>query len=135
QTRRALIAQRWRLVRDAWPAGGRIAVLPAPLVALSAARVYRLDGTTQAIDPAGFAADMASAPAVPSFTRGALPAPGRVIAGIELDIDAGYGEEPDDVPQPLRQAIRILIAHWYENRGLMALGQSAAVLPQTAAAL
>ncbi len=31
QTRRALITQAWRLVRDAWPGDGRIAVLPSPL--------------------------------------------------------------------------------------------------------
>ncbi len=38
-TRRALITQTWRLVRDAWPAGGRLRVLPAPLRGVVAARV------------------------------------------------------------------------------------------------
>ncbi len=132
-TRRALIAQSWRLIRDEWPPDGRVAVLPVPLVALSAARVYRFDGSTQTIDPAAFVADVASAPAVLSFNGGAPPVPGRVIGGIELDVDVGYGEEPADVPEPLRQAIRILIAHWYENRGLT--GESAAALPQTVEAL
>jgi uncharacterized phiE125 gp8 family phage protein len=135
QTRRALIAQGWRLIRDSWPAGGRIAITPVPLRELVAARVYRLDGTTQAIDVAAFVMDAASAPAVLSFAPGALPAPGRVVAGIELDIEAGYGEEPADVPEPLRQAIRALVAHWYENRGLLAEAGAVAVLPQSAAAL
>ncbi len=135
QTRRALITQSWRLVFDAWPANGRIAVLPVPLVALTAARVYKLDGTTQAISSGVFVADIASAPAVLSFSAGALAPPGRVVAGIELDIEAGYGDEPDDVPAPLRQAIRVLVAHWYENRGLVAIGHNVAVLPETAAAL
>jgi uncharacterized phiE125 gp8 family phage protein len=135
QTRRALIAQSWRLIRDRWPDNGRIAVLPAPLVQLAAARVYRLDGTTQAIDPAAFAADVASAPALLSFVSGAMPAPGRIVAGIELDVDVGFGEAAEDVPVPLRQAIRVLVAHWYENRGLIAQGAGVAVLPETAAAL
>lgn len=135
QTRRALITQSWRLIRDAWPADGRIAVLPAPLQALAAARVYRLDGTTQAIEPAAFVADTAGAPAVLSFTGGALPATGRVIAGIELDVEVGYGDEPAEVPEPLRQAIRFLVAHWYENCGLIAVGQAVAALPQNVAAL
>jgi uncharacterized phiE125 gp8 family phage protein len=39
QTRRALITQSWRLVRDAWPQCGRIEVRPAPLQALDAARI------------------------------------------------------------------------------------------------
>jgi uncharacterized phiE125 gp8 family phage protein len=136
QSRRALIAQSWRLVRDAWPADGRIAVLPAPLVALTAARVWRLDGTTQAIDVDMFTVDVATAPGVLSFAAGALPSPGRVFAGIELDIEAGYGEAATDVPEPLRQAIRVLVSHWYENRGLVAAaGGGAATLPQSVAAL
>ena len=135
QTRRALISQSWRLSRDAWPADGRIAVLPVPLVALGAARIYRRDGSTQSIDPAAFVIDKAAAPAVLSFAAGAMPAPGRVIGGIELDLDVGYGAAPDDVPQPLRQAIRVLVAHWYENRGLAAIGRAVAALPQTALAL
>jgi uncharacterized phiE125 gp8 family phage protein len=135
QTRRALITQSWRLVRDAWPDDGRIVVLPVPLRSLAAARVYRLDGSTQALDVAGFVADVAAAPAVLSFAAGALPAPGRVFAGIELDIDVGYGDTPADVPESLRQAIRVLVAHWYENRGLIATGAGVAVLPQSVAAL
>ena len=39
------------------------------------------------------------------------------------------------MPEPLRLAIRLLTAHWYENRGLIALGHEVAVLPQTVAAL
>src|SRR4051794_27387119 len=54
QTRRALITQSWRLIRDAWPTDGRVPVLPVPLRQLTAARVYRFDGSTQSIDPAGF---------------------------------------------------------------------------------
>jgi uncharacterized phiE125 gp8 family phage protein len=135
QTRRALITQSWRLIRDSWPGDGRILVLPAPLQALAAARVYRLDGSTQALDTEAFAVDAAAAPAVLAFAAGALPAPGRIVAGIELDVEVGYGDAPADVPEDLRQAIRALVAHWYENRGLIATGGSVAVLPQSVAAL
>lgn len=131
QTRRALIAQTWRLVFDRWPAKGRIAVTPVPLRALLAARVYRADGATQPVGLDAFAVDLAGGAL--SFALGAVPAPGRAAGGIELDVEAGYGDAPDDVPEPLRQAIRVLVAHWYENRGL--IGERAAVLPESAAAL
>jgi uncharacterized phiE125 gp8 family phage protein len=133
-TRRALITQSWRLIRDSWPADGRIAVTPVPLREVVAARVYRLDGSPQAIDVDAFVANVASAPAVLGFTLGAVPAPGRAVGGIELDFEAGYGDAANDVPEPLRQAIRVLTAHWYENRGVLAEG-GAAVLPQSAATL
>jgi uncharacterized phiE125 gp8 family phage protein len=135
QTRRALITQTWRLSRDAWPDDGRIAVLPVPLRSLAAARIYKSDGTTLAIPTAAFAADAAAAPAVLAFTPGTFVAPGRAVAGIELDVEVGYGPGATDVPQPLRQAIRMLVAHWYENRGVTASGAAAATLPESVAAL
>ena len=61
--------------------------------------------------------------------------PERAIAGIEIDVTCGYGNEPDDVPEPLRQAILHLVAHWYENRGLVAAGAEVAVLPHSVSAL
>ena len=69
-----------------------------------------------------------------AFAPWALPAPGRLAAGIEIDVVSGYGDDAADVPQPLRQAIRLLVAHWYENRGLAAVG-AVTVLPSTVAAL
>ena len=130
QTRRALITQSWRLSFDAWPRDGRLTVLPAPLQALAATRVYDFDNNAQALDTAAFVLDRGASALI--FAPWALPAPGRVAAGIELDVTTGFGDAAIDVPEPLRQAIRLLVAHWYENRGLVGSG---AVLPQTVAAL
>ena len=135
QTRRALITQTWRLARDAWPADGRIAVLPAPLQELAAARVYDSDGAAQAIDLAAFVSDTVSAPGVLSFAPWSLPAPGRAQSGIELDVVVGYGDTAAAVPAPLRLAIRLLLVHWYENRGVVAAGPGGAPLPASVAEL
>lgn len=135
QTHRALITQTWRLVRDTWPDNGRLGVLPVPLASLVAARTYDAAGTAHTFDTAVFTLDKASAPALLSFAPGALPVPGRTVAGIEVDVTVGYGTTAASVPEPLRQAIRLLTAHWYENRGLVAAGGGAAVLPASVAAL
>ena len=134
QTRRALITQSWRLVLDAWPDDGRILVWPAPLQSLSAVRVYDLDNNASTVDTGSFVADVAASQLV--FAPWALAQPGRIAAGIELDVMCGYGNVATDVPEPLRQAIRLLVAHWYENRGLVEGGiTGVAVLPNTVAAL
>jgi uncharacterized phiE125 gp8 family phage protein len=133
QTRRALITQSWRITADAWPQDGRLTVLPAPLQALTVARVYDLDGNAQVLDLQAFVPDLGASTLV--FAPWALPAPGRIAAGIELDITVGYGDAAIDVPEPLRQAIRLLTAHWYDNRGLVASGASGALLPLSVAAL
>jgi uncharacterized phiE125 gp8 family phage protein len=36
---------------------------------------------------------------------------------IEIDVAAGFGPNPESVPEPLRLAIRRLVARWFENRG------------------
>jgi uncharacterized phiE125 gp8 family phage protein len=134
QTRRALITQSWRLSRDSWPEDGRLKVLPAPLQTLAAARVYDENNTTHAIDTQSFVLDLGASAL--AFAPWALPMPGRLVAGIELDVTVGYGDAAGDVPEPLKQAIRLLVAHWYENRGLVATGATQiAALPQTVAAL
>jgi uncharacterized phiE125 gp8 family phage protein len=131
-TRRALITQTWRLVRDAWPASGRIVVTPQPLRQLVAVRVYREDGAAQSFDLQAFVLDKASG--VLAFPAWSLAAPGQRAGGIELDVEAGYGGA-SEVPEPLRQAIRMLVAHWYENRGVVIAGQDITELPIAATAL
>jgi uncharacterized phiE125 gp8 family phage protein len=132
QTRRALITQTWRIIRGCWPPEGRLSISPAPVQEILAARVYDSDGSALAIDTQAFVIDKASA--LIAFAPWSLPAPGRSFGGIELDVKAGYGDAGTDVPEPLRQAIRLLLAHWYENRGLTA-GRAVAVSPASVSAL
>lgn len=132
QTRRALVTQNWRIVLDQWPADGRLPVRPAPLQSVTAARVYNVDGAAQTIDLQGFVLDAGQSAL--AFAPWALMQPGRLAAGIELDVVCGYGDAATDVPEPLRQAIRLLVAHWYENRGLATL-DAVTVLPTTVATL
>ncbi len=116
RTRRALITQQWRIVRDAWPTHGRIALTPAPLREVVAARVYDESGVAHVLDAESFVIDKAAAPGVIGFVPWAIATPGRAVAGIEIDIECGYGDAASDVPEPLRQAVRLLLAHAYENR-------------------
>ncbi len=61
--------------------------------------------------------------------RGALPAPGQAAAGIEIDITAGYGDAAADVPAPIRQALLLLVAHWYEHRDPVEVGAPDTLVP------
>jgi uncharacterized phiE125 gp8 family phage protein len=133
QTRRALITQSWRISLDAWPDDGRLIVLPAPLQSLTAARVYDFEGMAHDADLQAFVLDKGAS--LIAFAPWGVPQPGRIAAGIELDVTAGFGDAAADVPEALRQAIRFLVAHWYENRGLVTTGANYSALPQTVAAL
>lgn len=130
-TRCALIAQTWRFVLDRWPKDGRIKPGRGPLRALTAARVYNSAGIAAPVDVGTFVLDEAAGVIVSSVW--ALP--GRAGAGIELDVEIGFGAAAADVPDVLRHAVRTLVAHWYENRGLIAIGQSVAMMPASVSAM
>ena len=131
-TGKMLLAQRWRLVLDAWPRDGRIVLRGGPLRALIAVRTYDERGYAHGLDLDSFVLDLAGG--VIASPPWALPEPGRDVAGIELDLELGYGTAPDDVPAPLRHAVRALVAQWYDNRG-GAADASAALLPGGVAAM
>lgn len=127
ETRRCLIAQTWRVVRDGWPDDGRIALRLAPLRGIVAARVFDAAGIAITIDTGRFVIDKTAS--VIASRPTSLPQPGRACAGIELDVEIGFGPNAADIPQVLRHAVRSLVAHWYDNRGLIAIGGNVAMLP------
>ena len=59
------------------------------------------------------------------------PKPGARLGGIEIDFTVGYGNAATDVPEPIRQALRLLVAHWYEVRNPVHIGQMATRVPDT----
>ena len=114
-TNRLLITQQWRLLLDGWPGDLTLNLPLAPVrqvvritvadaaggVANVQAAQYRLDGS---LDRARL---VLSQP---------LPNPGVSVSGISIDLTVGYGDGAA-VPEPLRLAMRHLIALWFANRG------------------
>ncbi|NVK33694.1 MAG: phage head-tail connector protein [Rhodobacteraceae bacterium] len=119
ETRRALISQNWRLYLENWPFG-RVIVLPvAPILSVSEVAVYDLDGDRHLLSSDDYQLDKARSPARLRVRPGAgLPL--QNLNGIEVDFTAGYGPTESDVPENLRQSIRMLAAHWFEHREAVA---------------
>ena len=137
-TGRALITQTWTLNRDAWPgaaaepelregliqgpsaaAAPRYLELPKPPLQ-SIVHVKTFDDadaeTTWAA--ASYFTDTASLPGrLVARVGQVFPAPARAANGIEVRFNAGYGSDPTDLPESLRQGILQTIAHLFENRG------------------
>ncbi|WP_181704334.1 head-tail connector protein [Chthonobacter albigriseus] len=113
--RKAMITQTFRLFLDAWPESGVVSLPHAPVQSVPAVRVFA-GGSMQTLDLAGFQLDAVSDPAR-LVALGTAPQPERPIAGIEVDMVVGFGSAAADVPAPLRQAVKLLAARWYENRG------------------
>jgi uncharacterized phiE125 gp8 family phage protein len=129
-SRRILIEQSWRVVLDRWPHDGPILLPLSPLIAVESIAVTDAAGHAIQVPASAFETDLLSDP--PRIVISGAPEPGRARHGISIALRAGYGTGAEDVPATLRLAIRILVAHWFENRGDVAGEQ---ILPPQALAL
>jgi uncharacterized phiE125 gp8 family phage protein len=104
---------RWSL--DAVPPDGLLRLPVSPVQSIAAITVVDGDGNrTPWTGARGL--DLAGEPARLRFID-PPPRPFLPLAGIEIDIVAGYGPTADAVPETLRQAVALLAAHWYVHRG------------------
>ncbi len=132
----ALVTQGWSWFTDAWPRGASLKLPLRPVQSIAAVRTYDDAGVATTLSPDAYFLDGAGKPAR-LVRQGALawPKPGRIANGIEIAFTAGYGDAEDDVPAPVRLAVKMLVAHWYEAREPVLLGEQADPVPATVANL
>lgn len=130
--RRALVTQTWDLFLDAWPTGDQIVLSYPPLRSVTSVQFHRADGTSGTVSSLEYVVDTASEPGRLRLVAGAgWPAAElRVVNGVQVRFSAGYGGA-GDVPEGIRQAIKLLVGGLYENREevIVAQGVSIGVLP------
>lgn len=115
--RRSLITRPWRLVHDRWPMSDRGLVLPrAPLRSVEMVRRRAPDGVWVTLDPTDYRVETAPEPGflLPAAGKRFPPTDGRAGA-ITIDFTAGYGDDWNAVPAPIREALLMIIAELYEE--------------------
>ena len=113
---RQLIEQTWRLILDRWPASRTVLLPVSPLMRVERIRVFDGTGGGSDLSPPFYRAGRFGDP--PRLViASASPEPGLAAEGIWIEVVAGFGPTGSDVPAPLAQAIRVLVARWFENRG------------------
>jgi len=131
----ALITQGWSHYLDAVPQRGCVALPLGPVQAVGAVTLHDGDGGTTTVDADSYDTDPMSDPARLVLTS-SVPSSGlRPFNGFEIAFVAGYGDAASDVPQPIRQALLLLIAHWFERREPVELGPGPQGVPEIAAGL
>lgn len=116
-TGRAFLNQTWVCTLDATPSLGAALLLPkSPLISVTSVKSYSTTSVETTMDPLTYFVD-------PSRQRLLLldgvswPSGLRAYNGLVVTYVAGYGTAASHtVPLELRQAIRLLAAHWYEHR-------------------
>lgn len=114
-----LITQAWTYQMDGWPKGAIVNLPLSPLQAVTAVRVKNSSGASELIAGTNYVVDLVSKPPRLVWNGNAGPqAPGIVAGGIEIDLTVGFGASGASVPAPIKHAILMLTAHWYEHRDL-----------------
>ena len=108
----ALMTQGWRLTLDRWPEEP-VALLRPPVQAVTGISVQHADGSWGELDEG----DYALIPGYPArvLLKARPSSPGVAAGGIRIDFTAGFGDA-DAVPGTLKQAVRLLAAHYHEHR-------------------
>lgn len=125
-TGRALLAQDWRMVRDAWPDNRYVRLPVGPLINVIGITAYDDAGIGHAVPLAQFLREP-EALVLPASVAG-MPAL-RERQGLEIDYRAGFGPDPEDVPQDISQALLVLLGYWFEHRDAVIVAGSGAVVP------
>lgn len=164
QTGRSLITQTWTLSLSQWPReksdhdwwdgvrempisatyGSAMDIAKSPFQSVSAIDILDEAGNATSwpkLDPVTGAPNWYGV-ADNSFGRlarangQAWPVPLRYTNGIRITFTCGYGANASDVPGALRHAIKMLAAHWYENREPTAIrGGASTELPHNVRSL
>jgi uncharacterized phiE125 gp8 family phage protein len=131
----ALITQGWSYFLDFWPRSTCVTLPILPVQAAGVVRLHDTDGGAIELDADDYAVDVLSSPAR-IVLKGAAPAVvARELNAFEVAFTAGYGDEASEVPAPIRQALSLLVAHWFERREPVVLGAGAQEVPTTVAGL
>ena len=132
---RAYITQTWELWLDKWPEKNFIKIPKPPLQSVQSVKYYGIDDTDDTeytLDTEEYYIDDKSEPGRVSlaYNKSWPSVTLRPISGICVTFTVGYlpageGENEDpagNVPQGVKQAILLLVGHWYENREASIIG-------------
>lgn len=118
RTSRALTTTTFTLTACSFPSGRVIELPRSPLLSVVAVRYYDEDNAQQTFSSSNYRV------VTPDERHGWLeldqdaswPALYDRTDAVEIEFTAGYGATADDVPAALKQAVLILVDHFYNNR-------------------
>lgn len=105
----------WRMKLDCFPCW-ELELPRPPLVAVSSITYLDAAGTSQTLSSTKYRVDTDSRPGriTPNYAN-IWPITYPVMQAVTVAYTAGYADS-DSVPQSIKQAMLLLIGHWYENR-------------------
>ena len=117
ETGRQLLTATWVYRADAFPRCGYIALPKPPLLTVTALAYVDSAGVTQTWGSSNYRVDLYDDPGTVRLAYGvSWPSTRSQFDAVQLTYTAGYGATAASVPEPLRLAILLWVAHLYEHR-------------------
>ena len=115
---RSLITTEWELTIEQFPASQIDLFLPrSPIQAIDSITYVDADGATQTWESSNYVLSRYREPARISLAYAKLwPTVRLQPDAVAIAFTAGYGDSASDIPQPIKQAMLLLIGHWFEHR-------------------
>jgi uncharacterized phiE125 gp8 family phage protein len=113
---RALVSQQWRMSVDCFPCRYLEMPLP-PLISVESIKYLATDGVETTLATSEYVVDIAllQGRVRPAYGK-TWPATLADELAVRVEFTAGYGAA-SAVPLEIKQAIKMLVTHWYMNRG------------------
>lgn len=124
----ALITQSWRFWIDAAPSDKIIRLPVHPVQQITEVRWFDAEGASVVLDPDNYFLNAITRPA--RLRLDTSPSLANPCNGIEVDLVAGFGDVGSDAPDILRRALLVLVAHWYEFRGVYSAEDQPVSVPE-----
>jgi len=118
---RAYVTQTLELTLDAWPSGSELKVPRPPLRSVTHIKFVDKDGVETTWDASNYVVAAKGSPGriVLGYGKSWPAATLRPAEAIAIRYEAGYGDA-SAVPQRVKQAMLLLVGHWYENHEAVA---------------
>lgn len=125
-TGRTLINTVWVYSLDGFPIGRQIEIPRSPLVSVSSVRYYDSSGTLTLLSSDDYTVVGVGERFVPGAVElnadKSWPTTQDRSGSVLITYTAGFGTSRDNVPAAAKHLIRLLVAHWYENREGIVVG-------------
>jgi uncharacterized phiE125 gp8 family phage protein len=133
---RALMPQTWELQLDRFPSSEEILLPLSPVISIDSIKYTDADGVEQTFSASNYSLSLETnwRPRVILGYDQSWPGTRSVQEAVRVRFQAGYasGNSPEDttgMPSTLKQALLLLIGHFFENREAVVTGLTVAELP------
>lgn len=120
---RCLVTQTWNLTLDRF--ASEVAIPLPPCQSIDAITYVDPDGVTQTLAPTEYQAfalgTVEGAKVRPAYGK-SWPTIRTVPEAVTITFTAGFGDDPEDIPEPIRANIKMRVGHLFEHRESVTMG-------------